>query len=244
MKSISQMEKMYSGRLWIWKRPIDTIDRHGMYQMLKVCGVGGKLLKGVQSLYVDSRACVRVGNDVSEWFPANVGFRQGCVMSLWLFNVYMDGVDPEMNVRVLGKGLDLLSANGGRFEINQLLFADDTALVADSEEKLFRLVNEFGRVCERRKFRVNVCKSKVMRCSRYGNGDRMHVILNCEPLEEVDCFKYLWSQVAADGGCERDVVHRVNEGYRSCGALKSVLSNGRLLLLLKEVGNARLGESD
>ena len=55
-----------------------------------------------------------------------------------------------MNVRVLGKGLELLSANGGRFEINQLLFADDTALVADSE-KWCRLVNKFGRVCKRRK---------------------------------------------------------------------------------------------
>ena len=64
-----------------------------------------------------------------------------------------------------------------------------------------------------------------MRCSRYGNGDRMHVIVNGEPLEEVDCFKYLGSQVAADGGCERDVVHRMNEGYRAWGALKSVLSN-------------------
>ena len=51
--------------------------------------------------------------------------------------------------------------------------------------------SEFGRVCERRKLRVNVGKRKVMRCSRYGNGDRMHVILNGEPLEEVDCFKYL-----------------------------------------------------
>ena len=45
------------------------------------------------------------------------------------------------------------------------------------------------------------------------NVGRMHVILNGEPLEEVDCFKYLGSQVAADGGCERDVVHRINEGY-------------------------------
>ena len=69
--------------------------------------------------------------------------------------------------------------------------------------------------------------SKVMRCSRYGNGDRMHVILNCEPLEEVDCFKYLGSQVAADGGCERDVVHRMNEVI-AWGALKSVLSNSGL----------------
>ena len=37
---------------------------------------------------------------------------------------------------------------------------------------------------------MNVEKSKVMRCSRYGNGDRRHVILNGEPLEEVDSFKY------------------------------------------------------
>ena len=98
-----------------------------------------------------------------------------------------------MNVIVLGKGLALLNANGGRFEINQLLFTDDTALVADSEEKLCRLVCEFGSVCERRKLRVNVGKSKVMRCSRYGNEDRMHVVLNGEPLDEVDCFKYLGS---------------------------------------------------
>ena len=48
-------------------------------------------------------------------------------------------------------------------------------------------MSEFGRVYERRKLRVNVGKSKVMSCSRYGNGDRMHVILNGEPLEEVDC---------------------------------------------------------
>ena len=114
--------------------------------------------------------------------------RQCCVMSPWLFNVYMDGVVREMNVSVLGKGLELLSANGGRFEINQLLFADDTALVADSEEKLCRLACEFGRVCERRKLRVNVGKSKVIRRSRYGNGDRMHVILNGEPLEELVVF--------------------------------------------------------
>ena len=51
---------------------------------------------------------------------------------------------------MLGKGLELLSANGGRFEINQLLFADDTALVADSEEKLGRMVSEFSRVCEKK----------------------------------------------------------------------------------------------
>ena len=64
-----------------FKNEYDMIDQHAMWQMLRVYGVGGKLLKAVQSFYIDSRACVRVGNDVSEWFPVNVGLRQGCVMS-------------------------------------------------------------------------------------------------------------------------------------------------------------------
>ena len=51
------------------------------------------------------------------------------------------------------------------------------------------------------------------------------MILTGQPFEEVDCFKYLGSQVAGDGGCEKDVVHRMNEGYRAWEALKSVLSN-------------------
>ena len=41
----------------------------------------------------------REGNDASEWFPFNVGLRQGCVMSPWFLNVYMDGVVREVNVR-------------------------------------------------------------------------------------------------------------------------------------------------
>ena len=51
----------------------------------------------------------------------------------------MDGVVREVNDKVLGNGMELLSANGGRFEINQMLFVDDTAPVADSVKKLSRL---------------------------------------------------------------------------------------------------------
>ena len=95
---------------------------------------------------MDSRVCVLVGNDVSELFPVNVGLRHGCIMSPCLFDVYIDGVVREVHGEVHGKGLELLNAAGGKFKMNQLLLADDTALVADSEEKLYRLVSEFGRV--------------------------------------------------------------------------------------------------
>ena len=74
----------------------------------------------------------------------------------------------------------------------------------ETERKLFQLVTEFGRVpvCERRKLRVNVGKSKVMRCTRNEDGARLNVMLNGEALEEVDQFRYLGSVIAANGGVE------------------------------------------
>ena len=157
------------------------------------------------------------------------------MMSPWLFiNVYMNGVVREVNAWVLGKGLELLQCEWWQDEINQLLFGDDTALLADSEEKFCRLVSKFGRVCEWRKLRVNVGKSKVMRNSRSGKRGRIYVRLNGEPLKEVDCLKYLGSQVVADEECERDMLHRMNEEFRAWNALKSVLSNKGLRIHAKK----------
>ena len=84
--------------------------------------------------------------------------------------------------------------------------------------------------------RVNVGKSKVTRCSRYGNGGRMHVIINCKPLEEVDCFKYLGSQ--GTWPLLEDVkgmwYSEWMRGYRVWGALKSFLSNRGLGIKAKK----------
>ena len=144
-------------------------------------------------------------------------------MSPWLFNIFMDGVVREVNARMLGRGLRLRNADGLEWNVNQLLFADDTALVADSEEKLRQLIEEFGRVCERRKLRVNENKSKVMRCTRFADGQRMNIVLNGELLEEVDCFKYLGSHVSVDGRIDEEVKFRMNEVGRMLGGMKRVL---------------------
>ena len=57
-----------------------------------ICGGGGKLLSGIKSMYVNILDCVRVKRDECERFRIDSGMRQGCIMSPWLFNVYMDGV--------------------------------------------------------------------------------------------------------------------------------------------------------
>ena len=85
---------------WGLEKAYDRADRHAIWNVLRLNGIGGRLLQ--KSLYVGSKACVRVGNEVSEWFPVRVGLRQGCVMSLWLFNLDIDGVVREVNARVFG----------------------------------------------------------------------------------------------------------------------------------------------
>ena len=83
----------------------------------------------------------------------------------------------EVNAQVLGRGLKLVDGNENEWELNQLLFVDDTVVVADSQRKPCQLVTESGRVCERRKLQVNVDKSKVMRCTRNEDGARLNVML-------------------------------------------------------------------
>ena len=60
--------------------------------------VGGKLLNGIKSMYVNSLSCVRVKRGESECLKIDCGVRQGCIMSLWLLNVYMDAVMKEMKL--------------------------------------------------------------------------------------------------------------------------------------------------
>lgn len=215
------------------EKAYDRVDRNALWSVMCLYGVGGRLLKGVKSFYVSSRACVRVAGETSDWFTVNVGLRQGCVMSPWLFNMYMDGVVREVNARVLGTGCELVKGNQ-KWHLNQILFADDTALVADSEERLRRLVTEFGRVCERRKLSVNVGKSKVLRCARDGRMGGMNIVLNGKMLEEVSVFKYLGSNVTADGSCENEVVHRVNEGAKVLGAVNRVVKGRSVNLDVKK----------
>ncbi len=84
------------------------------------------------------------------------------------------------------------------------------------------MVEEFGSVRKRKKLRVTQSKSKVMKCLRMVDGRRMNVDPNQELLEKVQCFKYLGSHVAVDGGIEGEMKFRMSEVGEVCGGMKSV----------------------
>jgi hypothetical protein len=64
----------------------------------------------------------------------------------WLFNVFIDEMAKEVNARVMGRVAALISYSRCEWQLNQILYADDTELSADEKCKLQRLVSEFGRV--------------------------------------------------------------------------------------------------
>ena len=69
---------------------------------------------------------------------------------------------------------------GNNWKVNQLLHADVTVLLRDSKENIQRLLNEFDRVCERRKLKVNVGKNKVVVCSKSQRGEQLNLSLKEE----------------------------------------------------------------
>ncbi len=104
---------------------------------------------------------LKVKKKLSESFNVEVGERQGCVMSPWLFNIYMDGCIRKMKVGVHNLGARL-NVRGVEQPLVAGLYADDTVILFESEGMLQRIVDEFDRVCKRRKLKVNAGKSKVM----------------------------------------------------------------------------------
>jgi hypothetical protein len=143
-------------------------------------------------------------------------------MSPWLCNIFIDGVVGEVNARVLERGAALMSGSGGEWQLHQILYADDIALVADEGCKLHRLVSEFGRVCERCKLSVNVAKSKVMRVTINENFGDIENTLNGIIMDKVDCFRYLGVDNDRVGGMKSEMKHRVTEGLKVSGVLKNI----------------------
>ena len=74
------------------------VNRESLWQVTRKYNMDGKLLNGIKSIYVNLLACVRVKWSESECFRVDSGMRQGCIISLWLFNVYINEVMKEMKM--------------------------------------------------------------------------------------------------------------------------------------------------
>ena len=120
-------------------------------------GIPDHLTCLLRNLYEGQEATVRTLYGTTDWFKIEKGVQQGCLLSPCLFNLYTEHI-------VRNAGLDELQAGikiGGR-NINNLRYADDTTLMAESEEELKSLLMRVKEENERADLRLNIKKTKIM----------------------------------------------------------------------------------
>ena len=125
------------------EKTYDRVNREAVWQVLRMYDVESKLLSEVKNMYVDSSACVRVKGGESEQFRKDSGVRQGCIMSPWLFNVYMDEVMKEVEMGMEKLGVRFLE-DGREWRLPGLLYADGLIICGESEEDLRTMVGRFA----------------------------------------------------------------------------------------------------
>ena len=117
-----------------YAKAFDCVDHNKLWKILKEMGIPDPLTCLLRNLYAGWEATVRTGHGTTDWFQIGKGVCQGCKLSPCLFNFYAEYIMRNSGLEETQAGVKI----GGR-NIDNLRYADDTTLVAESEEELKRL---------------------------------------------------------------------------------------------------------
>ena len=135
-----------------YTKTFDKVQHEELLGMLGKLDIHGKDLRIVRNLYWEQTACMRIDNDLSEYTRIERGVRQGCVFSPDLFNLYSEMILRELE--------DLPGLVVGGHNINNIRYADDTVLIADSEEKFKELLDKVIEESKNKGLSIN-CKKTM-----------------------------------------------------------------------------------
>ena len=107
------------------------MDHNKLWKILQEMGIPDHLTCLLRNLYADQEEAVRTGLGTTDWFQIRKGVSQGCILSPCLFNFYEEYIMRNAGLDELQAGIKIAGRN-----INNLRCADDTTLMAESEEEL------------------------------------------------------------------------------------------------------------
>ena len=111
------------------------VDHNKLWEILKEKGISDHLTCLLRNLYAGQDATVKTGHETTDWFQIGKGVRQGCILSPCLFNFYAEYIMQNAGLGEAQPGIKIVGRN-----INNLRYADDTTLMAESEEELKSLL--------------------------------------------------------------------------------------------------------
>ena len=110
-----------------------------------------------RNMYADREATVRTGHDTTDWFQIGKGVCQGCILSPCLFNLYAEYITRSAGLDEAQAGIKIPGRN-----ISNLRYADDTTLMAESEEEIKSLLMKVKEETEKVGLKLNIQKTKIM----------------------------------------------------------------------------------
>ena len=137
---------------------------------------------------------LRIGHGTTDWFQIGNGVHQGCILSPCLFNFYAEDITRNAGLEEAQAGIKIAGRN-----INHLRYADDTTLMAESEE-LKSLLMKVKEESEKAGLKLNIQKTKIMAC-----GPTTSWQIDGEIVETVADFIFLGSKITADGDCSHEI---------------------------------------
>ena len=174
----------------------------------------------MRNLYANQEATVRTGHGTTDWFQIGKGVHQGYILSPCLFNIFAEDI-------MRNAGLDEAQARikiAGR-NINNLRYADDTTLTAETEEELKSLLMKVKEESEKVGLKLNIQKTKIM-----ASGPITSWKIDGETVTD---FIFLGSKITADGDCSHEIKRCLLLGRKVMTNLDSIFKSRDITLPTK-----------
>ena len=200
----------------------DDINLQTM-EILKEMGIPDRLICLLRNLYAGQEATVRTGPGTTDWLQIGKGVRQGCILSRCLFNLHAEYIMRNAGLDEAQAGIKIAGRN-----INNLRYADDTTLTAESKEELKSLLMKVKEKSGKVRLKLNVQKTKIM-----ASGPITSWEIDWETVETVSDFILGGSKITVDSDCSHEIKRRLLLGRKVMTNLDSVLKSRDITLLTK-----------
>ena len=193
----------------------DSMILHKLWKILKEMGIPDHLTCLLRNLYAGQEATVRTGHGTTDWLQ--IGKRQGCILSPCLFNLYGQYIMRNDGLEEAQAGIKIARRN-----INNLRYADDTTLMAESKEELKSPLMKVKEESEKAGLKFNIQKTKIM-----ASGPITSWPIDGKTVETMTDFIFLGSKITAVGNCSHEIKRRLLLRRKALTNLDSILKKQR-----------------
>ena len=198
-----------------YAKAFDCVHYNKLWKILREMGIPDQLTCLLRNLCAGQEATVRTGHETTDWLQIGKGVCKGCILSPCLFNLYAEYIMRNTGLDKAQVGTKIAGRN-----INNLRYADDTTLMAESEKELKSLLMKVKEESEKVGLKVNTQKTKIM-----ASGPIISWQRDGETVETVADFIFLSPKITADVDCSHEIKRRLLLGRKVMNNLDSILKS-------------------